>query len=431
MTGPRLPRVLTIMGSGETSPTMVSVHRELFARLGSADVPAVLLDTPFGFQENADDIAGRAVEYFRKSVNREVAIARFRSTADLGTVPFETAMARVRAALFVFAGPGSPSYALSVWSGTPIPDLLADKLSQGGAITFASAAALTLGRYSVPVYEIYKVGAPPHWLDGLDLLGGIGLSAAVIPHFDNAEGGNHDTRFCYLGERRLLMMEDALPDGAFVLGVDEHTGCVLDLDADTATVVGLGGVTVRRRGVATTLPSGTTVPIDVLRSGGERTRETARGGVPDVGKESTPAPTGSSLADEIRRREAGFAAALARRDHEGAVGAILELEGAIVEWSLDTLQSDQADRARAGLRAMVVRLGEAAREGLRDPREVVGPFVEALLALRARARAEKRFDLADEARNLLTAAGIEVRDTPAGPQWLLEPPPSGSRDSSS
>ena len=30
-----------------------------------------------------------------------------------------------------------------------------------------------------------------------------GLDAVVIPHFDNAEGGNHDTRFCYLGERRL------------------------------------------------------------------------------------------------------------------------------------------------------------------------------------------------------------------------------------
>src|SRR2546428_6255302 len=63
-----LPRVLCIMGSGETAPTMVSVHAELISRLGTAHVPAVLLDTPFGFQENADDISARAATYFRENV---------------------------------------------------------------------------------------------------------------------------------------------------------------------------------------------------------------------------------------------------------------------------------------------------------------------------------------------------------------------------
>ena len=44
---PTVPRLLTIMGSGETSPTMVKVHRQLLGRLGPPPVPAVLLDTPF------------------------------------------------------------------------------------------------------------------------------------------------------------------------------------------------------------------------------------------------------------------------------------------------------------------------------------------------------------------------------------------------
>ena len=44
-----MPRILTILGSGETSPTMVTPHQRTFARLGS-DVRAVLLDTPYGFQ---------------------------------------------------------------------------------------------------------------------------------------------------------------------------------------------------------------------------------------------------------------------------------------------------------------------------------------------------------------------------------------------
>ena len=50
------PRVLAIMGSGETAPTMARVHRMLLGSLGRPPVPAVLLDTPYGFQENADEI---------------------------------------------------------------------------------------------------------------------------------------------------------------------------------------------------------------------------------------------------------------------------------------------------------------------------------------------------------------------------------------
>jgi hypothetical protein len=38
-----MARLLVIMGSGETSPTMSKVHRELFARLGGpGQVPAVI-----------------------------------------------------------------------------------------------------------------------------------------------------------------------------------------------------------------------------------------------------------------------------------------------------------------------------------------------------------------------------------------------------
>src|SRR5206468_619704 len=70
------------------------------------------------------------------------------------------ALSRLRTAGFVFAGPGSPSYALSVWRSSPVPEALTTKLAEGGAVVFSSAAALTLGRFSVPVYEIYKVGLP-------------------------------------------------------------------------------------------------------------------------------------------------------------------------------------------------------------------------------------------------------------------------------
>ncbi len=414
-----LPRLLVIMGSGETSPTMVKAHRAVFSRLGPDPVPAVLLDTPFGFQENADDISARAVEYFRESVGRVIEVASLRRSKAADPVEREANLARIGQARWVFAGPGSPTYALRQWTGSEIPQLLADKLRLGGCVTFASAAALTLGVATVPVYEVYKVGADPVWEEGLDLVAEAGIKAAVIPHYDNAEGGNHDTRFCYLGERRLRLLEAQLDDDAFVLGVDEHTGVVLDLDAATAAVVGLGQLTVRRHGRSSTVPTGSTVPIPALvdlamGSGSALPATAAAPSAMDVsGRDSSP------LMASIRQHESAFDAALAARDVDGAVRAILDLDDSLVAWSRDTLQSDDQDRGRAALRRMVVRLGQVAQVGAKDPREMVGPFVAALLDLRADARADRRFDDADRVRDRLIALGLEIRDTPDGSEWDL------------
>jgi cysteinyl-tRNA synthetase len=68
---------------------------------------------------------------------------------------------------------------------------------------------------------------------------------------------------------------------------------------------------------------------------------------------------------------------------------------------------------------MIVRLGEAAVGGLADPRQVLGPVVEVALAARLEVRAAKRYDLSDQIRDGLAAAGVEVRDTPQGQIWEL------------
>lgn len=417
------PRLLALLGSGETAPTMVKPHRAIFERLAPDPVPAVLLDTPYGFQENADDISARAVDYFAASVGRRVEVAELRRRETDDPVRREAALARVAAARWVFAGPGSPTYSLRQWAGSDVPALLRDKLDHGGAVVFASAAALTLGRHTVPVYEIYKSGADPAWAEGLDLLAGaLAPDVAVIPHYDNAEGGNHDTRFCYLGERRLRLLEEQLPEDGWVLGIDEHTGCVLDLDERTATVVGLGAVTVRRRGQSSTVPAGTVMKIDELigLSRGRSGPATGCGDVHGPAAGSAPAPRDvSPFHADIRRLETAFDAAVAARDADSAVRAMLELDDTVHAWAADTLDSDAADRARGALRRMMARLGDLAKAGARDPRELVGPFVEALLTERAAARAERRWADADRARDALVGAGIEVRDSPDGTIWEL------------
>jgi hypothetical protein len=452
-----LPRILTIMGSGETAPTMVSTHRKLTSML-SKPVRAVLLDTPYGFQENAPELATRAVEYFHTSVNIDIAVAGLVRLHDThiaaDPVLVERGLRAVSDADYLFAGPGSPTYALRQWSGSTVAQSIINKLQNGGIVTFASAAALTLGKVTVPVYEVYKVGQDVQRLEGLDILSAIGINAAVIPHYDNAEGANHDTRFCYLGEARLRMFEDLLDADTYVLGVDEHTGLIIDIDAQTVTVVGNGTVTLRLREQSFTYESGSTLPLSTLQNpwllrssdsgllakldahssdssvasgsahadGASASVLEAQLGRVGEGSSKSVEPHSSqvgSLEQILQIQQSAFDEAMKARDADGAVRACLALEQAIHDWSADTLQGDVADRARAAVRGMISSLGDAAVSGVRNPRDVVAPYVEAMLAIRATVRAEKRYDLSDVIRDAFVNIGIEVRDTADGVEWNL------------
>ena len=168
----------------------------------------------------------------------------------------------------------------------------------------------------------------------------------MVPHYDNAEGGTHDTRFCYIGERRLRVLERALPRGAFVLGVDSHTALVLDLDDWTATVFGLGGVTIRVDGRSLTFGHGTETTIDALADAVRELRA-ARSGRSSAGRrtvgdggdasdrpragESEPRAAGGTgpVRDEVAELEGTFVASLGGGDVRAAVGALIALDQAI------------------------------------------------------------------------------------------------------
>jgi cyanophycinase-like exopeptidase len=428
------PRILAIMGSGETAPTMAKVHRALLDRFGDEDAPVAIVDTPYGFQENADELSARTVEFFGTNVGRPAVVATYRSR-EADALTLATAVARIREARYVMAGPGSPSYALRQWVDSPIPAALANKLDDGGVLTMASAAALTLGVATLPVYEIYKVGEDPHWLEGLDLLGpATGLRAAVVPHYDNAEGGTHDTRFCYMGERRLRDLEADLPADTFILGVDSHTALVIDLERGTASVDGLGGVTVRVAGRSAVFPSGTEVSTAVLS---DAARQLAAGKAVDVAAGADGRARGSDGAgrtsggtrsgpvrDEMAQLEGTFVEALARDDAPAAVSALLDLDSAISARVRGGEDSPDLDNATGMFRALIARLGERAQDGPVDSRSVLEPFVETLIELRARARAGGDWETADLIRDRLTSAGVEVRDGAEGSTWALPEKPA-------
>ncbi|MFN2582436.1 MAG: hypothetical protein ABR498_06820 [Candidatus Dormibacteria bacterium] len=444
MTSQQLPRMLCIMGSGETAPTMTSVHTDLMSRFGSPPIPAVMLDTPFGFQENADDISARAMTYFRDNVGFPIEVPTFRDRETATPLEYETMLAKIAGAHYVFAGPGSPTYALRQWRGTRVRDALVVKLRQGGCVTFASAAAVGLGQLALSVYEVYKVGEPPRWLEGLDVLSELGLHVALIPHYNNAEGGTHDTRYCYMGERRLRMLEEEMPDGVDILGVDEHTAAIFDVDAGTVSIRGRGAITWRHRGASRRWEAGTTIAIaelsaplseEVLAADNCRRAKAGRAG--HEASEGTTAvhaarrplpPTSSPVAasttspfmEAVNVQSDRARSALAARDVDGAVAALLEIDSTVQQWSADTLDSGEPDDARAVMRRLLVQLGDVARDGARDPRERVAPMVERLLTLRSDLRKSGDYDVADRVRDALIDAGVEIRDTPDGTVWELD-----------
>jgi hypothetical protein len=361
--------VLALLGSGETAPGMTKVHRQLLERLG--DVRAVNLDTAYGFQENVPQMTTKLVEYFATSLQTMMAPLHFTSYEKSSELERAIVKQQVRAANYVFAGPGSPSFALGQWRPLGLEGDLEQVLADSGTICFASAAAATVGAFAVPVYEIYKVGTTPYWLEGLNLMATMGLNCVVIPHFDNNEGGNYDTRYCYLGERRLLSLESQLPVGVATLGVDEHTALVIDLEADSLQVLGKSHGYWRLNGESTVLANGSTTSLEELRSM-----------VPSGDRRSIPAvkPLRVSQPEELGH--------------------------------LITAGSPHAIEALAQL----VQLAATGGRGFIDPTQLI----EGVLAVRVDARSAGQYELADELRDALIKAGIDVQDTPEGATWSLK-----------
>jgi hypothetical protein len=194
----------------------------------------------------------------------------------------------------------------------------------------------------------------------------------VIPHFDNSEGGNYDTRFCYLGEPRLLELEAQLPPDVATLGVDEHTAVIIDFDSDTLTVKGRSNGYWRLNGETFVLANSSTTPLSDLREA----RPSPRAAV-----QSTPVAT--------TRTPLELAELAARGGDEGR----------------DAL-------------ATLVQLAATGGDGYIDPTELVG----AVLRAREKARLSAQYDLADELRDALVQSGLTVNDGPNGTTWSISGP---------
>jgi hypothetical protein len=375
-----MPGLLTLIGSGEVSAGMTRLHRHLLARL---DAPArvAFLDTPAGFELGVQTIHERFRDYVEHRLGLPMALASFRS-ASASPESIALALQALADANYILAGPGSPSYAAHHWRGSAVYDAVTSRWRAGAQLVWASSAAIALSRYLLPVYEIYKVGAPLHWLDGLDLLSDYGLRLAIVTHWDNAEGGTHDTRACFMGMERFERLRGMLPPEAVTLGVDEHTACTLDLQAGTGEVRGRGGITILAGDLQRRHVHGETFPIDELRS-----------------PVSTPPASIASVltpaSSEDRSRKA--------RD-------------LLAQGDLATGLQSLAEAAPSEL-APLLALAAQSAQGLSRADPPPEQLIALLVDVRDALRTAKQWQLSDQVRDGLGALGISLQDSPAGTTW--------------
>jgi hypothetical protein len=417
---------IALIGSGELSGTMVETHKRLLANIKSGDL-ALFLDTPAGFQENVDLISKRAVEYFNQKVLHEMRIASLKSAEAAKSEQADEFFSLLGRAGYVLIGPGSPTYNVRQLEATPVPTLLSAMINRGGCLVAASAAALSVGSYTLPVYEIYKVGESLHWVAGLNIIGNLGLDLVVIPHWNNAEGGNHDTRFCYMGEKRFTALEAMLPQGTTILGIDEHTVCILDFAAEAALVEGLGRVTVRHGSFETCFSRGEEIPFDLLKgklalspqddvsacniSGNNRLPVTEA--VEELTKPATAFWT------RMHAIEKAFQRALEEKNITLLVTQILEADRLLWQAQHDIENPEFISQGRELFREMIVQAGTAINELTALKPDKLKSVVEAMVGLREDYRDAKSWNEADKIRRILNNAGIVLEDTETGPRWRI------------
>lgn len=420
--------VIALMGSGELTPTMVEVHKDLLQPYYPSP-RAVFLDTPAGFQLNVDEISARAGDYFRRHVQKPIKTVSYKSK-NVPLLEAEKTFTELKKADFIMIGPGSPTYAVKQWQETPVRRLLTECIKRGGTLVAASAAALTVGCFTLPVYEIYKVGEDLYWEEGLDILGGFGINVVVIPHWNNAEGGTHDTRFCYMGESRFKKLESLLPEEIIVIGLDEHTACLLDLKRKTAKIKGIGRVIIRRRDNEDIFSRGDEFSLDELlisrknlsakRNSLIFPKKEKKNNLIGQDQEYEGKQSRDHFWSRVHHAEDLFQNGLDNSQMQSVIKGLLDLDEIIWKAKNDLENEEFISQAREIFREKIVLLGIKFDDPIKNNKEYLTSLIEFLLKLRQNLREKNQWEEADCIRHSLQQIGVIVDDTETGWKWHLE-----------
>lgn len=258
---------IAFLGSGETSLAGGRIFEMLARRLPSP-LRIAVLETPAGFELNSPQVAGRVADFLAKRLQNYAPTVAVIPARKRGT-PFSPDEPSILQPLLyadlIFMGPGSPTYAARQLHGSLAWDLVRARHRLGATLVFASAATISVGAWVLPVYEIFKAGEDVHVGKGLNLFSDFGMHLSFIPHWNNAEGGEEvDTSRCFVGMERFETWRRQLPEGSVIVGLDEHSGLILDFEARRCNVVGVSTVSILRGGSAEVFPAGAAFPLAAL-----------------------------------------------------------------------------------------------------------------------------------------------------------------------
>jgi len=258
------PGQIAFLGSGETSLAGGRIFESL-ARKIDGPLRIALLETPSGFELNSAQVVGKVGDFMKTRLQNYKPVVDIIPARKKGSAYSPDDPVIVEPLLYanvIFMGPGSPTYAIRHLKDTLAWDIVRARHRLGATLVFASAATISIGAHALPVYEIYKVGQDVHIVDGLNLFADFGLHISFIPHWNNADGGaDLDTSRCFMGMDRFAEWCDLLPSDNETIGLDEHTGLILDFESGLCEVNGVSSVSVVRECDPEMFPSGSTFAI--------------------------------------------------------------------------------------------------------------------------------------------------------------------------
>ena len=264
---------IAFLGSGETSLAGGRIFESLARNIsepssGPRSLRIAVMETTAGFEQNSFQVASRVAEFLKTRLQNYKPVIDIIPARKLGTElsPDNPQILQpLLSANMIFMGPGSPSYAARQLRGTLAWDIIRARHRAGATLVFSSAATISVGARVLPVYEIYKVGEDVHVKPGLDLFADYGMNLSFVPHWNNAEGGiDLDTSRCFIGIERFDLWRSLLPVENILVGLDEHSGIIVDFDKAICEVSGVSSVTVLKQTGMEIYPSGAKFPLSEL-----------------------------------------------------------------------------------------------------------------------------------------------------------------------
>ena len=232
---------LVLFGSGEIAPSAQKVHDRVLRGIAKDKPNVVILSTPAGFQPNVKVVCEEIKSFFERHLKNYHPRVEILYANTLEQSNNSTNVQFLDNADYIFAGPGSPTYAVGNLRGSLLLTKITERVRAGASVGLSSAAAIAFSRFALPVYEIYKAGFDLYWENGLDFYTEIFSQLTVITHFNNNEGGKkNDTSRAWMGKQRFEELFAMLPKEKKLWGIDEHTAVLINLQTKKIETLGKG-----------------------------------------------------------------------------------------------------------------------------------------------------------------------------------------------